>query len=45
MRVVIIVGVAAGMRAASQARRIRPDAEVVVLEKTWDVSYGACGLP
>lgn len=45
MRVVIIGGVAAGMSAASQARRARPDAEIVVLEKTQDVSYGACGLP
>jgi CoA-dependent NAD(P)H sulfur oxidoreductase len=45
MRVVIIGGVAAGMSAASQARRARPDAEILVLEKTQDVSYGACGLP
>jgi hypothetical protein len=45
MRVVIIGGVAVGMSAASQARRTRPDAEILVLEKTQDVSYGACGLP
>ncbi|CRI63307.1 putative Coenzyme A disulfide reductase [Thiocapsa sp. KS1] len=45
MRVVIIGGVAAGMSGASQARRARPDAEILVLEKTQDVSYGACGLP
>ncbi len=45
MKLVIVGGVAAGMSAASQARRVGPAAEVVVLEKTQDVSYGACGLP
>lgn len=45
MRVVIIGGDAAGMSAASAAKRAARDAEVVVLEKTTDVSYGACGLP
>ncbi len=45
MRLVIIGGDAAGMSAASEARRRAPDAEIVVLEATRDVSYGACGLP
>jgi len=45
MRIVIIGGDAAGMSAASQARRVDPGAEVLVLEMTTDVSYGACGLP
>lgn len=45
MRLVIVGGDAAGMSAASQARRVDPDCEVVVLEMTEDVSYGACGLP
>lgn len=45
MRIVVIGGVAAGMSAASQAKRRRPDAEVVVLERGRHVSYGACGLP
>jgi NADPH-dependent 2,4-dienoyl-CoA reductase/sulfur reductase-like enzyme len=45
MRIVVIGGVAAGMSAASQAKRRRPDAEVVVLERGPRVSYGACGLP
>ena len=44
-RLVIIGGVAAGMSAASRARRIAPEMEIIVLEKGTDVSYGACGLP
>jgi NADPH-dependent 2,4-dienoyl-CoA reductase/sulfur reductase-like enzyme len=43
-RLVIIGGVAAGMSAASRARRINPQMEIVVLEKGDFVSYGACGL-
>lgn len=45
MRIVVIGGVAAGMSAASQAKRRRPDAEVIVLERGRHVSYGACGMP
>ena len=45
MRLIIIGGDAAGMSAASEARRRAPKAEIVVLEATQDVSYGACGLP
>jgi NADPH-dependent 2,4-dienoyl-CoA reductase/sulfur reductase-like enzyme len=44
-RLVVIGGVAAGMSAASRARRINPELEIVVLEKGEYVSYGACGLP
>ena len=45
MRMLIIGGVAAGMSAASKIRRVKPDAQIVVLEKGNEVSYGACGLP
>jgi len=45
MRLVIIGGDAAGMSAGSQARRLSPESEIIVLEATQDVSYGACGLP
>ena len=45
MKIVIIGGNAAGMSAASKARRNDPKAEIIVLEKSGDVSYGACGLP
>lgn len=44
-RIVVVGGVAAGMSAASQARRRATDAEVIVLERGRDVSYGACGMP
>jgi len=45
MKFVIIGGDAAGMSAASRAKRNRPDLEVTVLEQTQDVSYSACGMP
>lgn len=43
--IVVIGGVAAGMSAASQAKRRRPEAQVIVFERGADVSYGACGMP
>jgi CoA-dependent NAD(P)H sulfur oxidoreductase len=42
---VVIGAVAAGMSAASRARRLNSQMKIVVLEKGRDVSYGACGLP
>lgn len=45
MRLVVVGGVAAGMSAASRARRADPGLEIVVLEKGERISYGACGLP
>lgn len=45
MRLVIIGGDAAGMSAAGRAKRTLPNMEVMVLEKTEDVSYSACGMP
>jgi NADPH-dependent 2,4-dienoyl-CoA reductase/sulfur reductase-like enzyme len=45
MRLLVIGGVAAGMSAASRARRLDASLEIVVLEKGPVVSYGACGLP
>jgi CoA-dependent NAD(P)H sulfur oxidoreductase len=41
----VIGGVAAGMSAASQARRIKKDISIAVFEKYNYVSYGACGMP
>lgn len=45
MRVIIVGGVAAGMSAAAKLKRMKPEYEVVVYEKTDVVSFGACGLP
>ncbi len=45
MKFVIIGGDAAGMSAASRAKRNQPEFEVTVLEQTRDVSYSACGMP
>ena len=42
---VVVGGDAAGMSAASKAKRDDPDLEVVVFERGRWVSYGACGLP
>jgi NADPH-dependent 2,4-dienoyl-CoA reductase/sulfur reductase-like enzyme len=42
---VVVGGDAAGMSAASKAKRDDPDLDVVVFERGEWVSYGACGLP
>ncbi|MCC6697094.1 MAG: FAD-dependent oxidoreductase [Candidatus Hydrogenedentes bacterium] len=44
-RVVVIGGVAAGTKTASKITRLRPDADVTVLEKGEFLSYAGCGLP
>lgn len=44
-KLVIVGGTAAGLSAASRAKKARPDLEVVVYEKSGYVSYGSCGLP
>jgi NADPH-dependent 2,4-dienoyl-CoA reductase/sulfur reductase-like enzyme len=44
-RVVVIGGDAGGMAAVSQIRKLRPYAEIVVLERGAWTSYSACGIP
>ncbi|HEX4979608.1 MAG TPA: FAD-dependent oxidoreductase [Acidimicrobiales bacterium] len=44
-RLVVIGGDAAGMSAASQARRLDADLEIVALERGRWTSYSACGIP
>lgn len=43
--IVIIGGVAAGLKAAAKARRCDPTAVITVLERGEVISYGACGMP
>lgn len=45
MKTVIIGGIAGGLSAASQIMREDRGAQVVVLERSGDVSYAACGMP
>ena len=45
MKTVIIGGIAGGLSAASQIKREDHNAQVIVLEKSGDVSYAACGMP
>lgn len=44
-RIVIIGGVAGGMSAATRARRMNEDAEIIVIEKGGYISFANCGLP
>ena len=43
--VVIIGGVAAGLKSAAKVRRGDPKAKITVIERGDLVSYGACGMP
>lgn len=45
MKVVIVGGVAGGATAAARIRRLKEDAEIIILEKTGYISYANCGLP
>ncbi len=45
MRLVVVGGVAAGLSAASRARRLDASLDILVLEKGSRIAYGACGLP
>ncbi|KUK10036.1 MAG: Rubredoxin reductase [Clostridia bacterium 41_269] len=45
MKILVVGGSAAGLTAASTIKRRKPDAQVIVFEKSGDVSYSACGMP
>jgi len=44
-KIVIVGGVAAGATAAAKARRISPEAKIIMLEAGPDISFANCGLP
>ena len=44
-RLVVIGGNPAGMATATNARRGRPDLEIVAIERGSHTSYSSCGLP
>ena len=44
-KILIIGGVAAGMKSAAKLRRCDHNAQITVLERGKTVSYGACGMP
>ena len=45
MRVIIIGGGAAGASCATRLRRLNEDDEIIILERTGEVSIANCGLP
>jgi len=45
MKIVIVGGVAGGASAATRARRLSEDAQIVLVERGPDVSFANCGLP
>jgi CoA-dependent NAD(P)H sulfur oxidoreductase len=45
MRIIVIGGVAAGTKAASRAKRVAPESDVVVYQSEPDVSISECGMP
>jgi NADPH-dependent 2,4-dienoyl-CoA reductase/sulfur reductase-like enzyme/rhodanese-related sulfurtransferase len=44
-RIVVIGAVALGPKAACRAKRLQPDAEVVLIDQSSRISYGGCGIP
>ena len=44
-KVVVVGGVACGPKTASRIKRLKPDAEVTIIEKAELLSYAGCGLP
>lgn len=44
-QIVVVGGVAAGMSAASKAKRLNPALDIIAFEQSGYVSYGSCGLP
>lgn len=45
MRIIVVGGGAAGASCAARLRRLNEDAEIIILEKTDEISIANCGLP
>lgn len=45
IRVLIIGGVACGPKAASRLKRLMPEADITIVDRSAYISYGACGIP
>ena len=45
MRTIIVGGVAGGMSAATRLRRLDEQAEIIIFERSGNVSFANCGLP
>jgi NADPH-dependent 2,4-dienoyl-CoA reductase/sulfur reductase-like enzyme/rhodanese-related sulfurtransferase len=44
-RLLVVGGVAAGLKAAAKARRCDPEMEITVYQEEDEISYAGCGLP
>ena len=44
-KIVIVGGVALGPKVACRARRLDPDAEIILVDRDEHISYGGCGIP
>ena len=44
-KIIVIGGLSAGPSAAAKARRQNEDAEIILFEKTNNISYATCGIP
>ncbi|GAA4844414.1 FAD-dependent oxidoreductase [Algivirga pacifica] len=44
-RIIIVGGLSAGPSAAAKARRTNEQAEIILFEKTENISYATCGIP
>ncbi|MCJ7603860.1 MAG: FAD-dependent oxidoreductase [Desulfobulbaceae bacterium] len=44
-KILIVGGVALGPKAASQAKRLDPTAEITLIDQDSIISYGGCGIP
>ena len=45
MKIVIVGGVACGPKTASRLKRLKPEAQITMVDRGSILSYGACGLP